>query len=291
MVQFIKSKQVSYKNQPVGVVSTNTGAIEAELQTAKLFEKAQAIAWEEAKSDAIKSDIDKAKTLPIEDKDGNLQLEKIEFTDVGEQSAQAVLEQRYSGYVQNKINKRLGELHAQNPFNKENFDTEAKALIDDWVKVFKNKGMENYVPAFLDKVTNKSVLHSNKILNDTIKKEKDDAALLDQDALFEFEQVALLYPEDSSVILDQHSKTIERLKKGRYIQAPAARDAESRLKRNFMIGEVTKLVDLVGQDPLAIKYIEDIFQNKKSSIEAYDRVIKASRGQISMAQLSNLNKF
>ncbi len=37
MVQFIKSKQVSYKNRPVGVVSANTGAIEAELQTAKLF--------------------------------------------------------------------------------------------------------------------------------------------------------------------------------------------------------------------------------------------------------------
>lgn len=172
MVQFIKSKQVSYKNRPVGVVSANTGAIEAELQTAKLFEKAQAIAWEEAKSDAIKSDIDKAKTLPIEDKDGNLQLEKIEFTDVGEQSAQAILEQRYSGFVQNKINKRLGELHAQNPFNKENFDLEAKGLIDQWIKVFKNKGMEKYVPAFLDKVTNKSVLHSNKILNDTIKKKK-----------------------------------------------------------------------------------------------------------------------
>jgi hypothetical protein len=291
MVQFLKSKQVTYKNRPVGVVSVNTGAVEAELQTAKLFERGQALAWEEAKQDAIQSDINKAKTLPIEDADGNLSLEKIEFTDVGEQSANAILEQRYSGFVQNKINKQLGEIHAKNPFNKTKFDTEAQGLIKGWVDVFKKEGMGQYVPEFLDKVTNKSILHSNKILNDTIKKEKDDAALLDQDALFEFEQVALLYPEDASLILDQHSKTIERLKKGRYIQGPAIRDAESRLKRNFMIGEVTKLVDLVGQDPLAIKYIEDIFQNKKASIETYERVVKASRGQISMAQLSNLNNL
>lgn len=288
MVQFIKSKQVSYKNRPVGVVSANTGAIEAELQTAKLFEKAQAIAWEEAKSDAIKSDIDKAKTLPIEDQHGNLQLEKIEFTDVGAQSAQAILEQRYSGFVQNKINKRLGELHAQNPFNKENFDLEAKILINDWVKVFKNKGMGNYVPAFLDKVTNKSVLHSNKILNDTIKKEKDDAALLAQDALEEFIKIAALYPDDP-VISDQFYKTIDGLKEDRYLQAPAIREYTSRLKRNFMSGKVGKLIDLVGQDPLAIKYIEEIFQNENAPLEAYTRVIKASKGKISMNQLKELN--
>ena len=129
MVQFLKSKPVTYKNKPVGVVSVNTGAGEAELQTIKFFERAQALAWEEAKEDAIKSDVKRAKTLPIEDKDGNLLLEKIEFTDVGEQSAKAVLEQRYSGFVQNNINKQLGEIHAKNPFNKETFDNEAQGLI------------------------------------------------------------------------------------------------------------------------------------------------------------------
>ena len=65
MVQFLKSKQVTYKNRPVGVVSVNTGAVEAELQTAKLFERGQALAWEEAKQDAIQSDINKAKTEAV----------------------------------------------------------------------------------------------------------------------------------------------------------------------------------------------------------------------------------
>lgn len=286
MVQFLKSKPVTYKNKPVGVVSVNTGAGEAELQTIKFFERAQALAWEEAKEDAIKSDVKRAKTLPIEDKDGNLLLEKIEFTDVGEQSAKAVLEQRYSGFVQNNINKQLGEIHAKNPFNKETFDNEAQGLIKGWVNVFKREGMGEYVPAFLDKVTNKSVLHSNKILNDTIKKEKDDAALLAQDALEEFIKIAPLYPDDP-VLFDQFFKTIDGLR-GTYLQAPAIRDYTSRFKRNLMIGKVSPLIDLVGQDPLAIKYIEEIFQNELTPEEAYKRIIRASNKKITWKELNDL---
>ena len=72
MVQFIKSKQTTFRNQPVGVVEVNTGAEQVAVQSAKLFEAGQKIAWEEAKADAIERDVNTAKTLPIEDSDGNL---------------------------------------------------------------------------------------------------------------------------------------------------------------------------------------------------------------------------
>ena len=48
---FIKSKRTTYRNQPVGVVPVNTGAEQAAVQSAKLFEAGQKIAWEEAKAD------------------------------------------------------------------------------------------------------------------------------------------------------------------------------------------------------------------------------------------------
>ncbi len=105
------------------------------------------------------------------------------------------------------MTKEFGELHAQNPFNKEKFDGEAQGTIDGFVDAFKKNGLDEYIPEFLQKVTNKKILHSNKILNDTIKKEKDDAALLDVDALQEMTQVARLYPEEyNTVILDQSEK-------------------------------------------------------------------------------------
>ena len=137
---FIKSKRTTYRNQPVGVVPVNTGAEEAAVQSAKLFAAGQKIAWEEAKADAIERDINTAKTLPIEDKHGNLSLEKVQTTDftaVGEKSAKAVLAQRFSGLLNNKVTKEFGELHAQNPFNKERFDGEAQGTIDGFVDAFK----------------------------------------------------------------------------------------------------------------------------------------------------------
>lgn len=57
-------------------------------------------------------------------------------------------------------------------FNKERFDGLAQGIIDGFQDAFKKNGLEEYIPEFLQKVTNKKILHSNKILNDTIKKEK-----------------------------------------------------------------------------------------------------------------------
>ena len=55
-----------------------------------------------------------------------------------------------------------------------------------------------------------------------------------------------------------------------------------------MIGKVSPLIDLVGQDPLAIKYIEEIFQNELAPEEAYKRIIRASNKKITWKELNDL---
>ncbi len=292
---FIKSKRTTYRNQPVGVVPVNTGAEEAAVQSAKLFAAGQKIAWEEAKADAIERDINTAKTLPIEDKDGNLSLEKVQTTDftaVGEKSAKAVLAQRFSGLLNNKVTKEFGELHAQNPFNKEKFDGEAQGTIDGFVDAFKKNGLDEYIPEFLQKVTNKKILHSNKILNDTIKKEKDDAALLDVDALQEMTQVARLYPEEyNTVILDQSEKIIDRLQEGGYLKGPAKQAIREEIRRSVLVGTANKILDRLNGNDLAAKDLEEISQNQKATPDYFARVIRASGNTVTLKELKDFQKL
>jgi len=292
---FIKSKRTTYRNQPVGVVQVKTGAENVALQSAKFFEAGQKIAWEEAKADAIEKDINTAKTLPIEDEFGNLSLEKVQttdFTDVGENSAKAVLAQRFSGLLNNKVTKEFGELHAQNPFNKEKFDGLAQGSIDGFVDAFKKNGLDEYIPEFLTKITNKKILHSNKILNDTIKKEKDDAALLDVDALQEMTQVARLYPEEyNTVILGQSEKIIERLQQGGYLKGPAKKAIREEIRRSVLVGTSNKILDRLNGNDLAAKDLEEISQNEKASPDYFARVIRASKGTVTMKELKEFQKL
>ncbi len=291
---FIKSKRTTYRNQPVGVVPVNTGAEEAAVQSAKLFAAGQKIAWEEAKADAIERDINTAKTLPIEDKHGNLSLEKVQTTDftaVGEKSAKAVLAQRFSGLLNNKVTKEFGELHAQNPFNKERFDGEAQGTIDGFVDAFKKNGLDEYIPEFLQKVTNKKILHSNKILNDTIKKEKDEAASLQFDAIKEFTNVNRLYPEEYEFIKPEFDKAIENLESNGYLKSPAKQALYEELRRAVLVGTSNKILDRLNGNDLAAKDLEEISQNQKASPDYFARVIRASKGTVTMKELKEFQKL
>ena len=292
---FIKSKRTTYRNQPVGVVPVNTGAEEAAVQSAKLFAAGQEIAWEEAKNDAIARDINTAKTLPIEDQHGNLSLEKVqttEFTAVGKKSAKAVLAERFSGFLNNKVTKEFSDLHTQNPFNKERFDGEAQGTIDGFVDAFKKNGLDEYIPEFLQKVTNKKILHSNKILNDTIKKEKDEAASLQFDAIQEFINVSRLYPEDLNVIIGpQFDQAIKNLESNGYLKSPAKQALYSELKRAVLVGTSNKILDRLNGNDLAAKDLEEISQNEKASPDYFARVIRASNNTVTMKELKDFQKL
>ena len=167
MAEFVKSKMTSYKNQPVGVVSAKTGAVELAENTANVLGDVQKIFWQEAATQAIERDVNTANTLPITDVNGKLRMVQPKFSDVGKEKAERIWNQRYENEVTNKAATKFAELHNNNKFDKEKFDIESREYINGWVKAFKDNKMSQYLPNIVNRLSSAQALHSNKILNDT----------------------------------------------------------------------------------------------------------------------------
>ena len=99
MAEFIKSKPTSFVNKPVGVVRADTGAKQLGQAIAETGNALQEIFWQEAKTQAIKSDIETAKTLPIYNEKNELQYVQPKFSRVGEDKANAILADRYANQL------------------------------------------------------------------------------------------------------------------------------------------------------------------------------------------------
>lgn len=310
MAQFIKSKPTTFRNQPVGVVAADTGARQLGLAVAELGDSMQKIFWEEARQDAIKTDINTAKTLAVA-KDGKVSFEKANFSQVGAPYAQKILAERYSNAIGLMAQEEFGKLQSQYKYDKNKFDTLANQYIDAHVKNFKDNGMDQYIPDFITKVTNQRVLHSNKILNDTIARDERVAAqntlLTTKDnintlstltyAQSNLEQSNIeeegpeIYQQmqvDIENTVQEIETNIKNLVAEGHIKAPAAADLYSELRRSRALGVVNQVVDRLGENGAAIKGIEQIMQTKKPSQKLINTVINLSNGAISINDLQKI---
>ena len=296
MVAFIKSKRTSFVNKPVGVVAADTGARQLGLAIAETGDSLQKIFWEEAKQDAIKGDIEKANTLAIRDKDGKLVFEKANtirsnFSKVGAAKANDALNQRYANAVLIKSKARFGELHAEytrnGKFDKDGFDLAANKYIEGHVDSFRENNMGNFVPAFLSKVQNQAVLHSNKILNDKIAQEnaiasENEKIIIDE----EIQELEALNYNASSISMSgvdaEETRTdlqedikqsekdilarIESLKgKPNGLNAPAIKELKRKIRINSALGVLQSIIDKNPTDDKAIKILEMAFQGNTVS--------------------------
>ena len=308
MAEFIKAKPTTFRNKPVGVVAADTGAVQLGNAVADLGNSMQKIFWEEARKDAIKKDIDTAKTLAVA-KDGKIQFEKANFTQVGTPYAEKVLAQRYGDAMGLLSKDKFAELQAKHRFDKDKFDEEASGFIDAHIKSFKDNGMDQYIPDFITKVTNQKVLHSNKILNDTIARDERVAA---QNTLLTLEDdinsmTALIYSkanfsedeaEDTqdiinldndikNTITDVESK-INELVAGGHIKAPKAQDLFAALRRSQALGTINNVVDRLGENGDAIKAVEQVFNSKRLSPQLINYVVQATRNKVSPSELKKV---
>ena len=310
---FIKSKQTTFRNRPVGVVSSNTGATDLAVAQANLFNSVQKITWEEAKNDAIKKDVNTAKTLIIEDDKGNIKFEKPKFTAVGTEKANAILNQRYANAVINQTNRYFNELHAQNKLDKDTFDTKAQNYITGLEKTFRDNGMEDFIPEFKAKIVNKQVLHSNKILNDTIDREERIAAVnqligientigtletLQYDIEnFEFADVPDLVEgdvlqkkkDDLRTTQENIDKQIADLIKSGDIKGPKVVELKADVRRNLAFGVINNAIDALGENSGAIKGIEQLIQSKKPSQQLVNTLLDSSVGRLTLPQLQKIH--
>ena len=311
---FIKSKATTFRNRPVGVVSSNTGATDLAVAQANLFNSVQKIAWEEAKNDAIKKDVNTAKTLVIEDTNGKISFERPRFTAVGSDKANAILSQRYANAMINKTNEYFNKLHAENKLDKKTFDTKAQAYITGLEKTFRANGMADYIPEFKAKIVNKQVLHSNKILNDTIEREERIAGANKLIAVentigtletlqydienFEFAKIPDLVEgdilqkkkDDLATAQKNINAQITELIADGHIKAPKAQELRRDVKRNLAFGVINNAVDALGENSGAIKGIEQLIQSKKPSQQLVNTLLNSS-DVLSLEQLKKLHNL
>ena len=308
MVEFLKSKQTTFRNKPVGVVSADTGAVQLGNAVAEFGNSMQKIFWEEAKKDENKDDVKRAKTLAVAD-NGKLVFEKANFTQVGTPYAEKVLAERYSNAIAIMAKQEFGKLQAENQYDQDAFDLASNQYIEGHIKSFKDNGMDQYIPDFITKITNQRVLHSNKILNDTIARDERVAA---QNTLLTVEDninnlIGLTYARDNlefsevegpetlaemqkgidETVLDITNK-INSLVQDGHIKAPKAADLESELRRSLALGTIRQVVDKLGENGTAIKGIEQLMQSRRPSQKLIDTIIDISNGSVKLSDLQKV---
>ncbi len=313
MVQFIKSKQTTFVNKPVGINRIDTGAQQLGNSIAEFGKTLQNIAWTEAKRDAIASDIEQAKTLPILDANNNFKFEKGNFTKVGQAKAQEILEARYANKLMNLAKSKFATLHSAYPLDKEGFDNAAKDYIKGHVDSFKKNGMGSFIPAFLDKIQGQATYHSNKILNDKL--DEDERIAAEDVKINIFDEIKTLEglnynyrniiggPEadESSQDLEEDIRSTEKyildsinsLKGKKHgLKAPAINDLKRQMRIYSTQGIINQIIDKNPNDDKIIKIMENVFQTGKITPvqEAYVRFSGNKINLQDLTKIASLNK-
>ena len=294
MVEFIRSKRTSFVNKPVGVVAADTGARQLGLSVAEFGNSMQKIFWREAEKEAIEGDVKKANTLAIRDSNNNLKFERPKVTAVGQAKFDEILRNRYANDILIKSKAKFGELHAEytsnNKFDKDGFDTAANEYIKGHIESFRENNMADFIPAFLSKVQNQAVLHSNKILNDKIGQEnrianENQKIIIDEN----IKELNGLYYNASSIsmsgvdagelrsdlnadIKEAENEILDQINslKGREggLNAPAILELKRKMRINSSLGVLQSIIDKNPQDAKAIKFLELAFQGETITPEA-----------------------
>tara|TARA_R100001129_G_scaffold56362_1_gene38795 strand:- start:3493 stop:6786 length:3294 start_codon:yes stop_codon:yes gene_type:complete len=313
MVQFIKSKQTTFVNKPVGINRIDTGAQQLGNSIAEFGKTLQNIAWTEAKRDAIASDIEQAKTLPILDANNNFKFEKGNFTKVGQAKAQEILEARYANKLMNLAKSKFATLHSAYPLDKDGFDNAAKDYIKGHVDSFKKNGMGSFIPAFLDKIQGQATYHSNKILNDKL--DEDERIAAEDVKINIFDEIKTLEglnynyrniiggPEadESSQDLEEDIRSTEKyildsinsLKGKKHgLKAPAINDLKRQMRIYSTQGIINQIIDKNPNDDKIIKIMENVFQTGKITPvqEAYVRFSGNKINLQDLTKIASLNK-
>ena len=97
MVQFLKAKQTSFVNKPVGVVGVNTGAIEAGQTLAKVGQRLATQFFADAEDEQKQLGKEVGLTLPVRDTDGKLLFQEVptNLSEVAQNAATPVIQKRY----------------------------------------------------------------------------------------------------------------------------------------------------------------------------------------------------
>jgi hypothetical protein len=310
MAEFIKSKPTSFVNKPVGVVRADTGAIELGRAITQAGDTLQEIFWREAKEEALATDLEKARTLPILNKDGKLQYVKGQFSDIGRAKATEIVNKRYANQLVILAKKQLLDYKIKrtknNNFDKEGFDEDAKQYIKSHILEFQKTrtrddgstySLKDFIPTFVPKLQNLATLHSNDITNKRIEHE-DRVAITNQkivlnDKVQELEALTFNYNTnaenaDLTESNEELFKEIQELKTEILTEtknltgvvngfsSTGAIEFVSKINQAATRGTIEPIVTKVKDNDTALKLIQSAFQ--RSSISERNKKVLLELG-------------
>ena len=212
----------------------------------------------------------------------------------------------------NLAKEKFNTLHQAYALDKDGFDNASKDYIKGHVDSFKKNGMESFIPAFLSKIEQQSVYHSNKIFNDVADEEEriamEDVKINIEDEVRALEALNYNYKniesyddlEEADELYKEIQDTenyiesaITQLKGKKYgLKAPAINEIRRKIKIYSTSGILNRIIDKNPTDDKAIKIMENVFQGKKVTPiqEAYLRLSNNKITLEDMKEISNLTK-
>ncbi len=147
MVQFLKAKQTTFVNKPVGVVGVDMGGQQAGRVLANVADNMAKIGFARATADQEKYGKEYARNMEIDirDDNGDLQFKQIDSTlsDIAKASAEPIVRQRYGEALRVDINNAILDIR-RNSKSAEDFKNTVETRMGEYITSVKNLGGGDY---------------------------------------------------------------------------------------------------------------------------------------------------
>ena len=174
MVQFIKAKKSSYINKPVGVVSVDTGGIQAGKVQSDVFNSIATMYIKEATEQEIQKGQDYVQNLPTRkmiveetDLEGNPSVVRSELnfepldsnlSTIAKQTAKPLLQKKYALALSNDIAKNIEEIRLDSTSSEE-FQTKINNFLPTYIEQINKLGGGNFTSQIQEGVGKLSTQH------------------------------------------------------------------------------------------------------------------------------------
>ena len=174
MVQFIKAKKTSFVNKPTGVVSVDTGAVQAEKVQSDVFNSIASMYFKEATQQEIEKGQDYVQNLPtrkmvIEETDslGNPSVVKSELdfqpldsslSTIAQQTAKPLLQKKYALALSNDISRNIEQIRLDSS-SAADFQTKINNFIPTYIEQINKLGGGDFTSQIQEGVGKLSTQH------------------------------------------------------------------------------------------------------------------------------------
>ena len=172
MVQFLKAKQTSFLNKPVGVVGVDTGAKQLGQTIASTFNKIGSEAFARAASEEklLGESVARSMKIDIRDENNKLQFKELDGTlsAVARASAEPIVRQRYAEALRVDIGNEIQKVR-QRSRNSQEFKNNIEATMSEYVKQVNNFGGKAYEGVITQDIARISSQHYNDMSSEEFK--------------------------------------------------------------------------------------------------------------------------